>query len=75
MTYIGAMGPPGGGRQIVTNRFLRYFSFISFPELEEASMTQIFDVILRTFADVEHKMMPQTLSLVVDFDGNAKNVS
>ena len=45
------MGPPGGGRQIVTNRFLRYFSFISFPELEDASMTQIFRVILHTFVD------------------------
>ena len=51
MSFVGAMGPPGGGRQIVTNRFLRYFSFISFPELENSSMTQIFDVILRTFVD------------------------
>ena len=51
ISYVGAMGPPGGGRQIVTNRFLRYFSFISFPELEDSSMTQIFDVILRTFVD------------------------
>ena len=49
--FIGAMGPPGGGRQIVTNRFLRYFSFISFPELENNSITQIFDVILQTFVD------------------------
>ena len=49
--FVGAMGPPGGGRQIVTNRFLRYFSFISFPELEDASMTQIFSRILNTFVD------------------------
>ena len=48
VSLVGAMGPPGGGRQVVTNRFLRYFSFISFPELESASMTQIFDVILRS---------------------------
>ena len=60
--YIGAMGPPGGGRQIVTNRFLRYFSFLSFPELEAGSMTQIFDVILRTF--VESFLGDQLLSLV-----------
>jgi len=49
--FVGAMGPPGGGRQIVTNRFLRYFSFISFPELSDASMTQIFKIILTTFVD------------------------
>ena len=60
--YIGAMGPPGGGRQIVTNRFLRYFSFISFPELEAQSMTQIFDTILRTF--VENYLGEQLVFLV-----------
>jgi dynein heavy chain len=49
MSMVGAMGPPGGGRQIVTNRFLRYFSFLSFPELSDASMTQIFQLILDTF--------------------------
>jgi dynein heavy chain len=72
VSYIGAMGPPGGGRQIVTNRFLRYFSFISFPELEDTSMTQIFDVILRTFVanyltesllDVVPKLIGAELSL------------
>jgi len=35
VSFIGAMGPPGGGRQIVSNRFLRYFNFIAFPELDE----------------------------------------
>ena len=62
ISFIGAMGPPGGGRQIVTNRFLRYFSFLSFPELEETSMTQIFDVILRTF--VESYLGEQLVGLV-----------
>jgi len=51
ISFVGAMGPPGGGRQIVTNRFLRYFSFISFPELENSSMTQVFSTILTTFVD------------------------
>jgi dynein heavy chain len=62
ISFVGAMGPPGGGRQVVTNRFLRYFSFISFPEMEEKSMTQIFDVILRTF--VEAYLMPDLLEVV-----------
>jgi len=49
VSFIGAMGPPGGGRQIVSNRFLRYFNFIAFPELEDASMKTIFTLILKTF--------------------------
>ena len=36
VSFVGALGPPGGGRQIVTNRFLRYFNFVSFPELVRA---------------------------------------
>lgn len=48
--YVAVMGPPGGGRQAVTNRFLRYFHCVAFPELDNASMRQIFGVILRTFA-------------------------
>ena len=51
ITFVGAMGPPGGGRQIVTNRFLRYFNFVTFPELGDASMKQIFTTILKTFVD------------------------
>ena len=43
------MGPPGGGRQIVTNRFLRYFNFIAFPELEDDSMRQVFQVSLARY--------------------------
>ena len=49
ISFVGALGPPGGGRQIVTNRFLRYFNFVSFPELDDGAMTQIFTVILDTF--------------------------
>ena len=51
VSFVGAMGPPGGGRQKVTNRFLRYFNFLSFPELEDESMRQIFTIIIRTFAE------------------------
>ena len=43
--FIGAMGPPGGGRQPVTNRFLRHFKHIAFPEMSDASMKMIFSKI------------------------------
>jgi dynein heavy chain len=63
ISYIGAMGPPGGGRQIVTNRFLRHFNFIAFPKLEDSSMKTIFNLILKTFVDAH---LPETLGAVCE---------
>ena len=72
VSFVGALGPPGGGRQIVTNRFLRYFNFVSFPELDDAAMKQIFNVVLQTFVkaylppdllDVVHPMVDATIEL------------
>ncbi|XP_049589438.1 dynein axonemal heavy chain 1 [Syngnathus scovelli] len=46
INFACAMGPPGGGRNPITPRFTRHFSFLSFTELEDASMTKIFSTIL-----------------------------
>ncbi|XP_061731227.1 dynein axonemal heavy chain 1 [Nerophis ophidion] len=46
INFACAMGPPGGGRNPITARFTRHFSFLSFTELEDASMTKIFSTIV-----------------------------
>ncbi|CAM6094963.1 unnamed protein product [Calypogeia fissa] len=49
--FVGCMGPPGGGRNPVTMRFLRHFNFLSFTEMPDDSLNLIFTTILSaTFA-------------------------
>lgn len=46
---VGSMGPPGGGRNPVSNRLLRHFCFVSFAEMTDKSIARIFETILVAF--------------------------
>ncbi len=49
-TYLlAAMGPPGGGRNPVTPRLIRYFNVITYTEMDDDSMFLIFNTIMSTF--------------------------
>lgn len=55
---LGAMGPPGGGRQMVTPRLIRHFNIIAYAELLDSTITNIYQTILG--------------SLLVKFDDSVK---
>ncbi|KAK3579501.1 hypothetical protein CHS0354_028323 [Potamilus streckersoni] len=42
---VSAMGPPGGGRNDVSGRFVRHMNVISIDEFDDETMTRIFTMI------------------------------
>ena len=46
LSFVCAMGPPGGGRNTVTPRYLRHFNIIAYTAFDDASMQRIFQSIL-----------------------------
>jgi dynein heavy chain len=45
-TLIAAMGPPSGGRKIISSRFLRHFHVLSLGDTTSSMMTNIFNYLM-----------------------------
>ncbi|GMH41668.1 hypothetical protein BSKO_09578 [Bryopsis sp. KO-2023] len=51
--FVCAMGPPGGGRNPVTQRYSRHFNMVSIVDFDNATLTQIFTSIIDWFMKKE----------------------
>ncbi|XP_022600673.1 LOW QUALITY PROTEIN: dynein heavy chain 1, axonemal-like [Seriola dumerili] len=51
INFACAMGPPGGGRNPITQRFTRHFNFLSFTEMDDTSKKMIFSTILGSWME------------------------
>lgn len=44
--FVGAMGPPGGGRNGITQRYSRHYNVVSMTAFDENNMTIIFHALV-----------------------------
>lgn len=64
INFACAMGPPGGGRNPITQRLTRHFNFLSFTELDDASKKNIFSTILGSWMGKQnYRVLPLCLNL------------
>lgn len=55
LQFVAAMGPPGGGRNDVTARFLRHFNIVAINPFNDDTMIKIFSVLITTHMKVNIK--------------------
>nr|XP_031326333.1 dynein heavy chain 1, axonemal isoform X8 [Camelus dromedarius] len=51
INFVCAIGPPGGGRNVITPRLTRHFNYLSFAEMDGVSKKRIFSTILGSWMD------------------------
>jgi dynein heavy chain, axonemal len=66
LIFVSAMGPPGGGRQEITQRLQRHYNFLTYTEMMPEAMTTIFTTILSAFYHNFTQASQETISPLVE---------
>ena len=61
--FMAAMGPPGGGKSFVTERYLRHFNHISVTEFDDNTMIRIFETIQTWYFTVANSFVGDVAKL------------
>lgn len=70
--FVAAMGPPGGGRNPITSRFLRHFNTIGITDFDEVTLKHIFSTIVNwhlisnNFQQSVQGIVPQLINGTLD---------
>nr|AML30860.1 axonemal inner arm dynein heavy chain 4 [Marsilea vestita] len=78
--FVAAMGPPGGGRNYVTQRYLRHFNTVAISQVGEDSLRQIFTTILKWHLTIKYAFphdvqmqIPRVIESTLDVYKEAKD--
>ncbi|EFJ29004.1 inner arm dynein 3-2 [Selaginella moellendorffii] len=61
--FVAGMGPPGGGRNFVTQRFLRHFNVVGVAQVAEDSLRLIFNTILNWHLTINNEFPKDVIYL------------
>lgn len=64
--YCGAMGPPGGSRSQLSNRFMRHFNLITYTELSDSSIKAIFSRKVSHFLNRFSEAVKDTIPTIIN---------
>jgi len=64
--FVSAMGPPGGGRSVVTQRLQRHFNIITYTNLGVESVEMIFSKIVNKFLGSFNDDIKNSVGKLVD---------
>jgi len=64
--FVAAMGPPGGGRSVITQRLQRHFNIITYTVLGAESVEMIFTKIVNKFLSIFTDDVKNSVSKLVD---------
>ncbi len=62
--FVAAMGPPGGGRSVISQRLQRHFNVLTYTELDQETIKGIFKTILSFY--ISKGKFPEAVVISID---------